>query len=1205
MLRHRVLAMIPLALLSCRRAPTGTTTLPSGGGGGGSATVPPATTDTALGSLTEGAKVRGFTAQALYLDDADKPLGARFVHDATGFTFDYLRIETAPQGFIWVASFPTSDMGEPHTQEHLLLGKGDRGRKLGSSEAMSLAESSAFTAQWRTAYHFHTVAGQDVFWPVFENHLDALLKPDYTDEEIRREVRNFGVDKADDGTLRLEEKGTVYNEMVRTFEAPETNLWRAAGHLIYGAKHPLALDSGGFPDAIREMTPEHIRTFHASAYHLANMGTIGAFPSSMSLASVLDQTSAILTKLAGRKGKVMSEADLPKPAAAAAGTIKVVEYPYASTTNPGPMMLVWPASRSLDQTEHTLLGLFLDAFAGDESTTLYKKLIDSKTRAMELGASGVWAYTSNDQGQPVYIGLSGVKSDKLDDKTVGDVRALVLAELDRIAKLPAGDAELAALIEKLNSRVIDLRRKLNKFLDTPPGFGIRGTGDSWSTHLHELSKVKGFKKSLTFRPELARIEQILKAKGNPFRDRLKTWGLLDTPYGIAAKPSPAERARLDTERKQRVDAELARLQKRYATKDAAATLAKYQQDYDAGTKQLEESQKAVELPPLVATPPMTLDDGLIYTTGSVGSVPSFVATFDSMASARVQLAFRIAGKGQQLDIAPQDQMFLAALPALLSDAGVIVDGKPIAADEMRERMRKEILELSVYYTDNPVTGRLELVVAGAGNGAAETRQALAWMRRVMFAPDWRVDNLPRLRDLIDQSVTSLRQRMLGAEEGWVDDPRDAWWLQDPIRLHTSSFLTRAHDLHRLRWMLSDVGDTKANAEFAKFLATLATAKALKRAELVELTDALAKGGKPKTAKLAKYTAAAAKLSDKVKPLAVQAGKDLGAVVSDLPDGSLASDWAYLCKQMAADLQVGAPVALQKLAGVRAQVIDASLARVVEVGSKANQAALAQDLAALVGELPAAQPKLVAPTRDFPLRQRLAARDGKAKAPTFVGLVVPSTSSGVFLNLAPNVYYTQKEDDKILDYLASNLYTGHGAHSIFMKTWAAGLAYSNGLRPQLAEGTLHYYAERCPVLPQTLRFVIDQLKKAKADPNIARYAIAKAFDSRVAIGFEARASAMASNLVDEVTPEVVRAFRTRVLEAAKRPDLANELFGRMETVYGKVLPGYSKLDPSAVYFVIGPDKQMAAYQEYLKSAVGKDATLHRLYPRDFWLTAKSK
>ena len=42
-----------------------------------------------------------------HLDANDQPIGARLIHDKTKFTFDYLRIETAPQGFIWVTSFPT------------------------------------------------------------------------------------------------------------------------------------------------------------------------------------------------------------------------------------------------------------------------------------------------------------------------------------------------------------------------------------------------------------------------------------------------------------------------------------------------------------------------------------------------------------------------------------------------------------------------------------------------------------------------------------------------------------------------------------------------------------------------------------------------------------------------------------------------------------------------------------------------------------------------------------------------------------------------------------------------------------------------------------------------------------------------------------------------------------------------------------------
>jgi hypothetical protein len=210
---------------------------------------------------------------------------------------------------------------------------------------------------------------------------------------------------------------------------------------------------------------------------------------------------------------------------------------------------------------------------------------------------------------------------------------------------------------------------------------------------------------------------------------------------------------------------------------------------------------------------------------------------------------------------------------------------------------------------------------------------------------------------------------------------------------------------------------------------------------------------------------------------------------------------------------------------------------------------------------------------------------------------------VFLNLAPATAYSDTDEDKLLDYLTANLYTGHGAHSIFMKTWAAGLAYSNGIHPDVAHGMLGYYAERCPRLPQTLRFVIDQLRQAEPDPNLVRYSLATAFQSRVADGYEERASAMAADLADGVTPDLVRGFRSRLLELAKRANLAPALFARLVAVDGKVLPGMTKLDPAGIYFVIGPEPQLAAYEDYLHAAVGKDAKLHRLYPRDFWIPGK--
>jgi hypothetical protein len=963
------------------------------------------------------------------------------------------------------------------------------------------------------------------------------------------------------------------------------------------------------------MTPEHIRAFHTATHHLANMGMIGAFPSTLPLASVLDETGKILGKLAGRKGKVYSEDELPRPAPAAAGTIQVVDYPYASGSNPSPWMFAWPVTPQLDDTEHTQKAMFIDTLAGDESTPHYKKLIDRKTRELETGASGVWSYTTTDLGQPVYIGLSGVsaslrfvdpttKTVKMDDKLVAHVRTLIMTEMQRIAKLPDGDAELVAFVDKVKSRVIDMRRRYSKFLDTPPGFGIRGTSAGWNDHLVELNHSKGFKKSLTLRPALAAIDTILAGKTNPFRDRLAGWGLTDTPFGIAASPSPELREKLDAGRTKRIEAELARLQAQYGTKDAQSTLARYENDYEAETKKLEGSQAAVELPPLVASPPMTLDDGLLYKSDDVAGVPRFVATFDSMASARVSIAFEIRDV-----VASEDQFLLGALPTLLDGAGLLENGKPIAADEMRERMRREILGVSIYYTGNPRTGRLELGFAGSGNGAAETKLALGWMRRLMTAPDWRIENQARLRDLVDQSLTSLRQAMLGAEEGWVDDPRDAWKRQgEPEFLHTSSFLTQLHDFHRLRWMLLDPKDASTTIEAAGFLRELAAASKLPRADLVLLSQSISLPGLPKlkNATAAKWVDTASKLSREAKVIVAEAGKDLGTFLPELPDGSLAKDWAYLCKQMSRDLETGAPAVLARLAAVRAALLNTAKARIVLTGSTANQAALAADLEAFVKAIPRGDvAKSVKPAKasKHPLLDRLVEHDPKAKAAQFVGLVAPSTSSGVFLNQAPSPYYTDTADAQVVDYLASNLYTGHGAHSVFMKTWAAGLAYSNGLRPRLYDGALNYYAERCPLLPTTLKFVIDELKKAKPDASIARYAVATAFDSRIATGFEGRASAMAANLADGLTPDVVKAFRTRVLELAKRDDLAQTLFARMQPVYAKVLPGYGKLDPEGTYFVIGPDKQLTAYQEYLKAAVGKTTVLHRLYPRDFWIPVK--
>ncbi|MFT3692659.1 MAG: hypothetical protein QM831_05930 [Kofleriaceae bacterium] len=1122
-----------------------------------------------LDALRDHGHVKGWQVSSVCTDDNGRRVGARFVHDTTGFTLDWFQIETAPQGYIWVTTFPTSDMGEPHTQEHLLLGKGNRGRRFGSNEVMRLAASTAFTSQWHTQYAFNTIGGPDAYWDEFADQLDTLLHPDYTDEEIRREVRNFGIEKTG-----LEEKGTVYNEMVRAYEGPDAVVNRAIGQLVYGVAHPLSYEAGGYPEAIRRMTPADIRTYHHDHYTLGNMGLIAAYPSTMPLESVLARTDAILAKQGGPRGHVFTEAEMPAVKGAIAGSGTVVEFPDADGTGQGIVEIAWPATRNLELADRTLLGLFIDAFAGDEATPLYAKLIDGKRRVIDTGATRLIASVSRDQGQTVAIELDGVRPDHLDRKTLDDLRAIIAGELTRIAKLPDSDPELIAFDKRVKARVVAKRRSLARFMDQPPGFGERGEDDRWLVQVMDLAKVPGFEKSMTMKPALTAVEDVLAQSGNPWRDRIAKWGLLEKPYAAAAKPSPQLRKQLDDARVKRGTDELARLQAEYKTPDAAATLAKYQTVYDAATHELEASQAAVAMPPLVPSPPMTLDGGLKYETGELSGVRTFTATFDSMQSMKVDLAFDFASA-----VDPKDHMFLAGFPGLLSGSGVIVDGKPISAADMADRLRDELLAFEVRYIGNNRTLREELQLSGQGLGVGEAKRALEWIRRMMLAPDWRIENLPRLRDVVSHELAAQRKRMQDSEEMWVDDPRDAWWHQDALQAHTNSFLTQEWDLQRLAWMLADPGEAK------------------QRADVIAQVNAIAA-----PAKRPQLVAAAQKLAASSSPVVKQLGADLQVLLAEIPDDSLAQDWPFVCRQFVKDFSSGAPAALKKLEAIRAQIVRAGKARIVVVGSAANEQAIAADLKTLVDAIPTTAPVAIKQAPKGQFRARVTART-KSTSP-YVGLIAPSTSSGVHINLAPLPHYADTRDDSVLDYLASNLYTGHGAHSMFSQTWAAGLAYSNGLRPHIDQGYLEYYAERCPLLPTTLQFVIDRLRAAKPDENIARYAVASAFGSlfgaRVSRAFEYRAEKMAADLVDGQPPDMVRAFRAKILELAAKPGFAKTLFDRMLEVYGHVLPGVGKLAPADVPFVIGNAKQLAAQQDYLTKAVGKSAQLTILYPRDFWI-----
>ena len=770
-----------------------------------------------FGDLKKDALVAGFRAKAVYKNGAEQAMGGRFVHEKSGFTLDLIEIQSVPQSFISVHSFPTSNMGEPHTQEHLLLGKGNVGRAVAATETMSMVESTAFTQQLKTCYPFAANAGVESYFEHFDRSTNALLHPDYTDEEIRREVRNFGVKITADGRLELEEKGTIYAEMQSAVSQPGYRVYRAMGRLQFGLEHPMSFDSGGDPVYIREMKPEHIRRFHAANYHLANFEMVASLPKGLDLDEALGRFDTILTRLQGdkpvRTAATLSDLPAPRPPQPE-GTIQMVGFPSRDLHQAAPAQFAWPPMPRMNQQDESLAGLFAQAVGGDPSTNLYKIFIDSKTRKMDIGARSVSLGFDNESYAEFTVYIPDLAAAKANSADLATIRELVKEEFERISDWADGSSELLEFHSRIEASLVRLRRATDKLTSSPPGFGSRMGQSSWPGLFRDLAEEPGFEKSLVQPDLFAFLEGIVSSGTNIWREKLREWNLIDVvPYAVAARAEPdlidAEEASLQG----RLAAELLRLQVQYQVSDEQEAIRLYQHEYNAASAELDRVQSQDAPAKFIDAPPMSLDEQLDYTVKKVASGITLVTgRFAGMTSATSGLALSMKElSGRQL-------VYASLFPQLLTGVGVTKDGKTLDFEEAMQRMRREILGVGASCSANPATGRIELVLTASGNTLDESKAALDWMRAMLFSPNWAIANLARIKDVVDQSINALRTTTQRSEETWVSGPAEAWTYQDdPLLLSVSSFHTRLYHLHRLRWMLLDATSDDDQSSVAHFL----------------------------------------------------------------------------------------------------------------------------------------------------------------------------------------------------------------------------------------------------------------------------------------------------------------------------------------------------------------------------------------------------
>jgi Zn-dependent M16 (insulinase) family peptidase len=1152
-------------------------------------------------TLEPNQKFAALSVEAMYENENGNALGARFRHDATGHVLDILRIQSVPQGFMWVNSLAPSDQGEPHTLEHLLLGKGNKGRFVSSLEDMSLGSSSAYTERRRTCYHFNVDGDKEVFFKIFEAKLDAMINPNFSDEEIRREVCNMGVKvNSETGEMQIEEKGTVYNEMVSSFERNWGHIYRATQQMMYGAEHPLSMSSGGLPAAIREMTPDDLRAFHSATHHLNNMGSAISIGDEIPLTEALTRLSDILNRVEPEGILAYDPAALwdriPSATPAPYGTVTLTHFPHQNENEPGLLWLAWPGLQDFGSEDLYLYELFLGLMASGQTSNLYKKFIDSETREMDLGANAISYWLDEQPGYPIFIDINNVNPALCTEEGVNQVRDHVMAEIQRIADFAEGSDELAAFNKRALNQVTQDRRATRKFLNSPPRWGYRGTGSSWMDHLQRLNRNGGFRRDLSQKSDLANAEALLTGGTNFWKEKIAQWQLLEVPpYGAAATANPSMITESETAREGRTAAFVEGLKKEHSVSTDAEAIAKYNEYYEGNTSALAEIASQITLPSFTETPPLALDGNLQYNVATMPGGGQLVAsTFDNMTSSTIGVSFN-------LNVIPQNRvLYIATLPTVIRSIGVVKDGEAISFDEFSEALRKEILSLRVNYDVNFRTQRAELSLRCAGSEFAETERGLGWLTAALFNPYLAEENLPRIRDAVDQALKSSRDRMRGSEESWVNTPAWSYWRQsDRALLNAECFLTQTHALSRISWKLKDAaGQAQGFNDFVTKIKS--SLQSLNAEEFATLLGTISEGAKND---IVEFNG----MDENLAALVKDATDNLRLSLSEVPESSRTADLTYLCDQMALDLATTPAQTLSEIGETLDILRHQDNVRAFMVSNTTDRDKLAPGIYGLVRNLNAESSTRNELEQVELVKARIESRGAFAGDPVFVALVNENTRAGVHLHSSECANFETEDEEELLRFLAARLYAGGGAHGLFMKTWGAGLAYSNGVRTSEYRGRMNYYAERCPDLAQTMKFVTDELKNAPYDTTLAEYAVAQIFGGgRSGDNYERRGEAMAADLADGLTPEVVEAFRERILKLRKDPELYDKLHKRMINMYGNAMPGLgpngaeATANANAIFYVIGPDKQLDSWEEYL-GVVEPDAQLTRIYPRDYWVT----
>lgn len=300
---------------------------------------------------------------------------------------------------------------------------------------------NAFTYPDRTCY---VVASQNEkdFYNLVNVYSDAVFHPRAVSDPMvhAQEGWHLELDSKDEP---LTYKGVVYNEMKGVYSSSDSLLHRQAQRSIF-PDNTYAVDSGGDPRVIPDLSYEEFVDFHRKFYHPANSRIF--FSGDDDVYKRLELMDEYLEDFGPSPDS--------KPASQIQWQKKTFEepqkqvYPYPSGADQEEthmVMVNWLLNEEpMTHTESLTLEILDHLLMGTTSSILRKTLMESG-----LGAAITGGGLSDELLQATFsVGLKGVQPGK-----VGDVEKLIYETLEGVAKEGFGDDAIAASMNTLEFSV--------------------------------------------------------------------------------------------------------------------------------------------------------------------------------------------------------------------------------------------------------------------------------------------------------------------------------------------------------------------------------------------------------------------------------------------------------------------------------------------------------------------------------------------------------------------------------------------------------------------------------------------------------------------------------------------------------------------------------------------------------------------------------